>query len=310
MKRALGILGLVGCVDRAPVNHLPVELDGDLDIVEYHDRMQLPTALGGTQTFQLHYEGPSPGIPGPVFDQPYTAVVTDSRVRIEDQLGASITVRGVAPGQSALRVVHEDGSLIGEFSLSVAEIEKVVLDPVTFDDLPGDVLVSLDRSKIAWALGEQTLAVHLYRGTERVADSSLQITLTGAERQGHDLLHVRSAVVGTYPISVTAGNWPTTTVDFVVVDRADSMSLIADGEPAPTSLTAGILTSLCFQARSAGRYLLGLPWTIRVVGEIEPQAQGAPNCVAVIPLQTSGDITVSAAAAGQSLSMTLPVVAK
>lgn len=108
---------------------------------------------------------------------------------------------------------------------------------------------------------------------------------------------------------MTAGDWPTTTVDFVVVDHADSASLITDFEPAPTSLKTGRGTELCFQARSAGRYILGLPWAITVVGDIEPQGPGMPNCIGVIPRQTSGDITVTASAAGQSLSMTLPVVA-
>lgn len=191
MKQTLWLLALVGCVDLEPAPGPPVELElvGDLDVVTYHHREQYPTAVGGTQTFHLHYAGGVPGIAGPVFDLPYTVVVADDRLRIEDRRDTSLTIRGVAPGHSTLRFLYMNGSLIDELQLSVAEIQKIVLDPMVSELLPRDVYWPTDRS-VAWAPGEHTFAVGLYAGIGRLADSSMQIALTGAERTGLDKLHV------------------------------------------------------------------------------------------------------------------------
>jgi hypothetical protein len=285
---------------------LGLELDSDLDMVSYHLRQPLSTAVGGTQTFRVYYRGTIPAEPGPELDVPYTAESTDEHLRIEDVTGTSITIRGLAAGKGALRFLRRDGSLIDEVPLSVAEIRSIRLEPRVSELLPGGVY-SVNNPLFAWAPGEYTFKVGLYQDIFRLADTSMRVALEGAERTGLDELHLRNASVGTYPISVTAGSWRDAALDFVVVDHADSMSLMT--EPAPTSLTSGRGTNFCFQARSADRYILGLTWTISVVGDVEPQASNLHNCTYVIPRQTSGSVTVRAAAGGQSLSITLPVVA-
>jgi len=121
------------------------------------------------------------------------------------------------------------------------------------------------------------------------------------------VLHIPDATLGTSPISVIAGGQPTT-IDFEVVDHADSASLIPFY--ARRSFTTGQRADLCFQARNAGRYIAGLKWTITVTGELNLPVLHMVNCVALTPQQTSGEITVTAAAAGQSVSLTLPVVAQ
>lgn len=310
MKHAFWLLALIGCSDDGSA-HSPVklELDSDLDVVSSTFRQQPPTAVGGTQAFRLYYAGTVPGTPGAAFDLPYTVKVADDGLRIEDQKDTSITIRGVAPGQSSLRFLYEDGSLIDELQLSVAEIQKIGLNPDVSESLPRDVYWPEEQS-VAWALGDHTVRVGLYQGLERLGDSSLQIAFAGAERVGPDGLVIPSKPVGTYPISVTAGDRPATTVDYVVVDHADAVTVITDFEPAPTTFQQGTMTNLCFQARNAGRYVVGLTWTITVTGQIEAQPKGPLNCVTVIPQLATGTISVSAVAGGQSLAMTLPVAAR
>lgn len=312
MRRALGVLWLVGCVDASPPAAPPhgygLELESDLDMISYHYRVPLATAVGGTQTFRVYYQGTIPGESGPALDVPYTVESTDEHLGVEDVTGTSITIRGLAAGKGALRFLRRDGSLLGEVPLSVAEIGSIVLEPRVSERLPNSVYWP-NNPLFAWAPGEYTFKVGLYQDIFRVADTSMQIALEGAERNGLDELHIRNASVGTYPISVTAGSRRDAAVDFVVVDHADSMSLMTGLSPLPTSLTPGRGTDFCFQARSADRLILGLTWTISVVGDVEPQAGNMHNCTYVIPRQTSGSITVRAAAGGQSLSITLPVVA-
>lgn len=310
-RSLLLLLGSVGCLEGGQSARHPIELQlsGVLDLVNYHDIRNRFTAVGGTQTFELRRAGPRPNPPGPALELPFEAAVDEgSSVRIEAQQGASLTIRGVKPGTSTLRIFHEDGTPMDELSLEVAEIQHIVLEPRVADRLPRDVLSRFDRA-IAWAPGEHTFWVDPY-GADPIlplGDTSMHLVLAGAERIGTNALHIPAATVGTAPITVTAGD-QTATIDFVVVDHADSASLITDFDPAPTSLTTGRLTSLCFQARNAGRYIMGLRWTFTVAGAIEPRAQGTPNCIALTPTQTSGDISVTAAAAGRSVSMTLPVV--
>lgn len=310
-RSLLFLLGSVGCLEGGQSAQQPVELQlsGALDLVNYHDRRNRQTALGGTQTFELRRAGRLPGALGPALELPFEATVDEgSGVRIEARQGASITIRGVKAGTSTLRIFHEDGAPMDELSLVVAEIQHVVLEPRVADQLPRDLLSRFDRA-IAWAPGEHTFGVDLYGADPffPLGDTSMQLALAGAEHIAPNKLRVPAATVGTSPISVTAGS-QAATIDFVVVDQADSASLITNSDPAPTSLTTGRLTSLCYQARNAGRYIMGLRWTFTVAGAIKPQAQVTPNCIALIPTQTSGDISVTAAAAGRSVSMTLPVV--
>jgi hypothetical protein len=313
MTRVLGLLGLVACVEPMgepppiPTQPVRLQLDSDFDFVTYHLRQSFPTAVGGTQTFRVHYMGTIPGNLGPEIDVPYTAVAVDDGVRIDDQTGASITIRGAAPGPSTIRFLHEDGSTIDEIRRWVGEIQQIALEPKVHERLPSALYLQ-DRPLFAWAPGEQVFRVVPYQGGGRLVDSSMQLALDGAQHTRVDELRARKATAGTYTLSVIAGSRPTI-VDFVVVDRADAISLRTDGESAPTSLQPGHVTIMCFEARSAGRYLVGLPWTFVATGDVASLERDPDNCVRVIPQQTSGNITITATAGGQSTSITLPVVA-
>jgi len=310
MKHAFWLLALIGCSDDGSARQpLALELDSDLDVVSSNFRQQPPTAVGGTQTFQLHYAGTVPPTPGVLFDQKYTVKVVGDSLRIEEQKDASLTIRGLAPGQSTLQFLYEDGSPIDQIQLSVAAIQKIGLNPDVPESLPRDVYWPEERS-VAWYLGDHTLKVGLYQGLDRLGDSSIQIALDGAQRTGADGLVVPGKPVGTYPISVTAGDQPAKTIDYVVVDHADAVTVITDFEPAPTMFQQGTMTTMCFQARNAGRYVVGLTWAITVTGQIEAQPKGAPNCVTVIPQLATGTISVNATAGGQSFATTLTVIGR
>jgi len=309
MTRVLGLLGLVACVETMPepmpTEPFRLELDSDFDFVTYHLRLSFPTAVGGTQTFHVHHRGTIPGEPGPRIDVPYTAVAVDDGVRIDDQTGTDITIRGAAEGRSTIRFLHEDGSTIDEIQLAVGEIQQIGLEPKVLASL-GSPLYPKAPPLFAWAPGEQVFQVVPYQRSQRLVDSSMQLGLDGAQHTRLDELRVRKETVGTYPISVIAGSKPTT-VDLVVVDHADAISL-EDDKPAPTSLLSGHVTIMCFEARSAGRYLVGLPWSFVATGDVAPLVSDPDNCVWVNPRQTSGNITITATAGGRSTSITLPVV--
>lgn len=278
------LVSLVGCADDSadPAHGLGLTFTSPYDVSGIHLPIRHTlTAVGGTQVITLV------GSMG-TFNEPYTAVIAhgDSLV-VDHQAGAEVTLRGVAPGPSRLSVLAEDGSVIDSERFDAAEI--VTVGPLPWAFLPG----------------EHWLPISLNEGA--VVDVSMQLSLAGAVREG-DGLHVANATVGTYPISVTAGSRPWS-LDFVVVDHADAISTSGwlPSAPAPTAVQPNVGATMCFDARAGQRSIFGVAWTLSAMGSVSEVSAGG-HCIYVKTDQTSGTITFDASGAGQTASISLPVV--
>lgn len=263
------------------------------------------TAVGGTQVVALEYDrGDGVDV---ALDIPYTADDDGGLgVKVESQSGSQVTIRGVASRKNYLRIVDADGLLMDRKELAGAELERMELVSDDYETISTGTL-------IAFAPGQRDLGVALYGDvqhssgpvSERLVDTSMQMTLAGSTPMAWDTLRV-DAVVGTYPLEVVAGDKPANVLDVVVVDGADSLAVMAD---APTTIAANQSRSVCFEAKAQGRHVVGLVWTFDVDGTTKVQGEDAinRNCVNVSTTKTTGSVSVQASAGGQTATVSLTV---
>ena len=263
------------------------------------------TAVGGTQVVALQYNrGDGVYV---ALDLPYTADDDGGRgIKVDSTTGSQVTVRGVDSRSNYLRILDEDGLLMDRKELTGAALEMMELVPTDYESIPAG-------TPIAFAPGSRKVGVALYGDvqkssgpvSERIIDTSMQVTFAGAERTAWDTFEV-NAGVGTHAVSVTAGDKPTATLDFVVVDTADSVVALNP----PPSIQPNGSASVCFQASSGNRYIAGLTWTFQVDGG-NPKVQGdgtlTRNCIGVTTTKTTGSVAVQATAGGQSSTVTIAI---
>ena len=141
--------------------------------------------------------------------------------------------------------------------------------------------------------------------SERIIDTSMELTLAGSTRRAWDMLRI-DLPVGAYPLAVTAGDKPTNNLEVVVVDHADSLVPFANQ---PTTIAPNTSRNLCFEALAGTRYIVGLTWTFDVDGEVFTHGEGSlsRNCINVSTDKLSGTVAISASAGGQSASLQLTV---
>jgi hypothetical protein len=265
-----------------------------------------PTAIGGTQAVALEYDrGDGVDV---ALDLPFTADDDGGNgITVDAISGSQVIVRGTGSRSNYLRILDEDGLLMDRKELTGAALDRIELVPEDFESVPAD-------REIAFAPGPRTIGIALYGDvqtssgpqSERLIDTSMELALAGAERDRWDTLKV-DAAVGTYPLDITAGDKPTATLDFVVVDHADSVAAI---EPVPSTIATNGSASVCFEAVAGDRYVAGLTWTY-VIDGTETQTKGdgslTRNCVSVTTQKTSGTVSVEASAGGQTTAMALTV---
>lgn len=284
---------------------------GGLDFIGNHLVGELllsgprPTAIGGTQAIALEYDrGDGVDI---ALDLPFTADDDGGiGVRVDSISGSQVIVRGAGSRSNYLRILDEDGLLMDRKQLTGAALDRIELVTADFESVPSD-------KPLAFAAGMRTFGVALYGDvqtsagprSDRLIDTSMQLSLPGADRKAWDTLEL-DAVVGTATLVVTAGDKPTANLDVVVVDHADTVAVM---QPAPSTIPANGSTSVCFEANAAGRYVAGLTWTFVVDGETKVQGDDAlqRNCVAVATRKTSGTVSIQATAGGQTTAMALAV---
>jgi hypothetical protein len=265
-----------------------------------------PTAIGGTQSIALEYDR-GDGI-DVALDLPFSADDDGGAgVKVDAISGSQVVVRGVGSRSNYLRILDSDGLLMDRKELTGAALDTIELWPDDFESIPAD-------RQLAFASGKRTIGIALFGDvqtssgprSERLVDTSMELALAGAQRTAWDTLEV-DAAVGTYPLAVTAGDKPTATLDFVVVDHADSIAPLAN---APTTIAPNSSTSVCFEALAAGRYVVGLTWTYVVDGTMTViQGDGTllRNCISVSTQKTSGTVTIQASAGGRSTTLALAV---
>ena len=271
------------------------------------------TAIGGTQVVALEYNRPNDNVTV-ALDLPFTADDDGGLgVKVSATSGSQVTMLGAGSRTNYLRILDKDGLLMDRKELTGAAVDKFELTPSDFESIPSGAL-------LAFAPGKRTVGVALYGAvqhstgpvSERIVDTSMQLDLAGATTKAWDTLEVANATVGTSTLTVTAGDKPAASLDFVVVDHADALAAI---DPAPTTIMPNGSQSICFAATMASspdaRYIAGLTWTFNVDGQQKMQGDGmvTRNCVSVNTTKTSGTVTVQASAGGQSASVVLTVAA-
>jgi len=267
-----------------------------------------PTAVGGTQDIWLEYD-PGDGELVPL-DLPYEADDDGGRgIEVVTTSGPVVTVRGVDSRSNYLRIVDPDTSeLYDRYELTGAAIERIALVGTEYEKLPSS------GPDIVWATGDQEIGVGLFGEAQvgsspsvmRLVDTSMVLTLSGSERTAWDSVRLANAQVGTYPLTVTAGDRPAATFDVEIVDGATEIVSLSGQMP---TIPANSSDNVCFAAMNDGRYVYGLTWTFVVDGHTTVQGKDdlTRNCVRVSDLGLSETITVEASAGGQSLTVTARV---
>jgi hypothetical protein len=264
-----------------------------------------PTAVGGTQAIALQYERYD-GV-DIALDQPFTADDDGGiGVKVDAISGSQVVVRGAGSRSNYLRILDIDGLLMDRKELTGAAVNKIGLIPADLESVPAD-------KELAFAAGEREFGIAIYGDvqtssgprSQRLIDTSMALQLAGSSREGWDSLSINAAV-GTSTLSVTAGDKPAANLDFIVVDHADTVSVI---NPAPSTIAVNQSQSVCFQALASGRYVAGLTWTYVVDGATSVKGEGTlqRNCVSVSTQKTSGTVSVQATAGGQTTAMALTV---
>ena len=263
------------------------------------------TAIGGTQSIALEYDrGDGVDV---ALDLPFTADDDGGiGVKVSATSGSQVTVLGAGSRSNYLRILDEDGLLMDRKELTGAALNRMELVPTDFEKIPEDTL-------IAFAPGTRTFGIALYGDvqhssgprSERIIDTSMDITLAGSTRKAWDTIEF-DAAAGTHALSVTAGDKPAANLDLVVTANADSVTVIA---PAPSTIPLNGSATVCFKALAASRYIAGLTWTFNIDGDVKVQGNDhlTRNCVSVTTTKTSGTVNVSAMAGGQSTTMALSV---
>lgn len=263
------------------------------------------TAIGGTQTVALEYDrGDGLDV---ALDMPYIADDDGGNgVKVESTSGSQVTIRGTASRTNYLRILDTDGLLMDRKQLSGAALDRMELVSVDFESIP-------ENRDVAFNVGQRDIGIALYGDvqngnspvSERIIDTSMQLTLTGSTRRAWDMLGI-DLPVGAYSLGVTAGDKPTNNLEVVVVDHADSIAAFANQ---PTTIQPNISRNVCFEALAGTRYVVGLAWTFDVDGEVETHEDGdlMRNCVSVSTTKLSGTVAISASAGGQSTSLSLTV---
>jgi hypothetical protein len=264
-----------------------------------------PTAIGGTQDIQLQYDPNAPGHYVPL-DLDYIADDDGGLgVAVDHTAGATVSVRGVASRTNYLRIADSGtGELFDRKQLTGAAIDSFAL-------VAGTTELTPVGAQLAFAAGDVKVGIALYGSVqedtgptvERLVDQSMHLGLQGATQRTWDSIELTSAIAGTNPLAVTAGNRPSANVDVVVVDHLDQ--LVQDASN-PATIAPNGSALVCFDGMASGRYVAGLTWHF-LVDNVDQSLAALGNCVAISTQKVAGSITVVGSADGMSASTTLAV---
>ncbi len=266
------------------------------------------TAIGGTQEVALEYDrGDGVRI---ALDMPYD---TDDDgglgVTVVNHSGSVVTVKGARSRSNYLRILDKQtGELFDRYTLTGAAVKQMRIVGTEFESLPSN------RPELVFATGDQEIGVALVgdvqessgTSSERIVDTSMVLDLPGATRTSWDSVRLTNAVVGTYPLLVTAGDKPAATLPVEIVASADAVSVIG---PQPT-IPANSHETVCFQATNNNRYIYGLTWTFHTNGmtRVNGKSDILRNCISVSSEgMATGQIPVTAAAGGQTLTVNVVI---
>ncbi len=301
MRWLLGVAALaasacLGGTDRPPLcgsdcgsGYSPIDVtitgravgdDGELML----DGQQLryPTAVGGTQTFALHFT--------------------------LDGAPSEVTSWEAAIGGPALRELNtgdegDDLTLVGG-SAGSADVE--IIDPATGQVFDGNTLLAVDLATISFVPARtewtSTATVAFANGssgavialsgtlagnadlTTRVVDDTMMVAAGAIPRSAWDTLDLTGLAAGDYPVTVTSAGRPFA-LDVAVADTPDGVT----GDDA--SVTFGATDGVCFTAIANGRGVVGYDWSFASNGTPLPAFDDPfPNCASTASLGPAGTV--------------------
>lgn len=262
------------------------------------------TAIGGTQEVALEYDrGDGVRV---AMNLAYDADDDGGLgVGVVGHSGSVVTVKGARSRSNYLRIIDPaTGELYDRYTVTGAALKQMRIVGTEFESLPSN------RPDIVFATGDQEIGVALVgdvqenSGTtaERIVDTSMVLDLPGSIRTSWDSVRIANAVVGIYPLRVTAGDKPAAALPIEVVATADAISVIG----AQPTVPANSHGTVCFQATHNSRYIYGLTWTFHTNGmtRVNGKSDILRNCISVSSEgMASGSIPVTAAAGGQTFAV-------
>ena len=196
----------------------------------------------------------------------------------------AIDLVGVQAGSNPLRLFDPDGELLAYTTLDAEDVDTIELDS---KDPEADTLDGATApAGFAWAPGAHAFSLAISGRGRKLVDLGARAML------GDQVLAGTATITtpGDYVIAAHAGRLDVE-LPITVTDVADHATAALFGNTATG-------TAVCFFASTAGRVIVGLPWTFTVDGDA---TTGRYNCVSVSP----GSHDVVGHAAGQTASLTL-----
>lgn len=255
----------------------------------------LPTAIGGTQSYSFSSAGSSGFLDDRETYEVGEVVSSDPGVLAIDSFDQeTFVLRGVGEGSAYIRVLNRDGELIDRIELEAARVARVAL-------VSGTVGSAQDR----WAFlrgAETDVGFALYDGGGRqLVDESAQFF--GSERTSSYMEVVVPAEGDELRLVVTLGNGERLPVTAPIVDRAEHLVRLDENQEATGAAavmtTAGDL--LCYAGAIDGYMVGGLELDVEAQagGPIEIETEEgflpSPSCFWVSPTDAGiGVVTVRA----------------
>jgi hypothetical protein len=305
--RWLALFALAACTESEPseCGGSDVQLE-HVTGIRYTDYDIPSIAVGGTLSMQMRCT--TADYPGYAeWDVPYAIENEASAAVTITPHGSSLTMTAVHEGSNTFRVTSPDGrDAYGSFSVTAKAGDHVIISPSGIDEPPPDAslvyatqLLPSVHARLYASDGDLVVddeqVVTGPPGARYESSSSIPVTLPG-------LVEYDAVAPGSYSIALTTGE-STYSAPFVVVDHADSVSLI---DPDQSLVASMGKQNVCFQAQLAGSFVSGLRWTYNVEGS----PQTGTHCVGVDPIGDAnhdGAISIYAAAGGPMFHADIPI---
>lgn len=248
------LCAVVGCTSNGD-SYAPATC-ADYPRVAFESPGNLTLSTGGTVAVGLKCY--LPDLPGSAtWDVPSTARVSGDAVSAHAG-AAKLVIEGLHAGTSTVEIV--DGSHVyGALTITVKDFDHLTIppDPETVPPNASVVYANEADSRLGLALASSDGAV--------LRDDYEQVTLPPGISPGYGpgSFDVSTTPVGDYTVTATSGT-TTRSLQFTLVDHADTLALMTDAPAA------------CFSATNGGRYVANLKWTYTVDGAL---AYGSANCI-------------------------------
>lgn len=203
---------------------------------------------------------------------------------------------GGADGSNQLEILY-DGTVLASTTVTAETVTHAALVPLYVQIPTGQPLAISTQ-----AIDDETIEVRLDGTDRRVIDDTVIVSVAGMQLPvAWQTVDMHGLPVGTWDASIQAGDQPAATFPLTVTNTADAITVLQ----APAAVVGGDSYQISFAATFQGNFVVGLLWTYTVDGVTKT---GDNTLTGQTNLHSSGtSIAITAAAGGQSISLTLPV---